>query len=88
MEVCPPINGESLMSKINHVKRKTALAIVAGASFVASGAHAALPTEATAAMTAISTGVTDAEGAAWPIIGAAMVAGIIIKLVKRFANKV
>ncbi len=68
---------------------KTKLFVVVGsAAAFATSAHAALPAEATSAMTAIQTGVTDAEAAAWPIIGAAMVAGIIIKLVKRFANKV
>lgn len=68
---------------------KTKLVVVLGSvAAFATSAHAALPAEATTAMTAISTGVTDAEAAAWPIIGAALVAGIIIKLVKRFSNKV
>lgn len=59
-------------------------------SFIAIGtcAHAALPASATTAMTNITTGISDAEGAAWPLIGAALTAGIIIKLVKRFANKI
>jgi len=64
------------------------VSIGASASMVAGSAFAALPTEATSALTAIGTGVTDAESAAWPIIGAALVAGIVIKLVKRFSNKI
>ena len=67
--------------------KKLALVSTLAATFVTS-AHAELPAAASTAMTAISTGVTDAEAAAWPIIGAALVAGIIIKLVKRFSNKV
>ena len=62
--------------------------VVSAATFVTASAHAALPAEATTALTNIGTGVTDAEAGAWPIIGAALVAGIVIKLVKRFANKV
>jgi hypothetical protein len=54
----------------------------------ASVVQAQLPTEATNALTAIGTGVSDTESAVWPIIGAALVAGIVIKLVKRFANKI
>ena len=74
--------------KLQNLKTKLGAATLAAGSLVASSAHAALPTEAAAAMTAIGTGITDAEAAAWPIIGAALVAGIVIKLVKRFANKV
>lgn len=68
--------------------KKVVVSVAASASVFASSAYAALPTEATSAMTAIGTGITDAEAAAWPLIGAALVAGIVIKLVKRFANKV
>jgi hypothetical protein len=60
-----------------------ALGIAASAS-----ASAALPDAATTAISSIATGVTDAESAVWPVIGSALVAGIVIKLVKRFANKV
>lgn len=67
---------------------KLGAAVSAASLMLTSTAHAVLPTEATAAMTAIGTGVTDAEAAAWPLIGAALTAGIVIKLVKRFANKV
>ncbi|RNL67197.1 major coat protein [Zhongshania marina] len=55
---------------------------------VVASAHAELPAAATTALTSINTGITDASDAAWPLIGAALVAGVLIKLVKRFTNKV
>lgn len=64
---------------------KLGAVLVAGLASVS--AQAALPTAATTAMTDISTGITDAVDAAWPLIGAALTAGIVIKLVKRFTNK-
>ncbi|WP_289086335.1 major coat protein [Spongiibacter tropicus] len=73
---------------MKNAKTMVGASVLGAVSMMAMSAHAALPTEATAAMTAIGTGVSDAEAAAWPIIGAALVAGIVIKLVKRFANKV
>ena len=63
--------------------------MLAGVAVVAGGAaNAALPAAATTALSEVSTGITDATDAAWPLIGAALVAGIVIKLVKRFSNKV
>lgn len=68
---------------------KTKLAIAASAfGLLAAGAHAALPAEATAALTAATTATSDASAGVWPVIGAVLVAGITIKLVKRFANKI
>ncbi|MDP2506715.1 major coat protein [Oceanobacter sp. 3_MG-2023] len=65
------------------------LAVAIGSMAVmASSAHADLPAAATTALTEIETGITDASDAAWPLIGAALAAGILIKLVKRFANKI
>lgn len=55
---------------------------------VVGSAHADLPAAATAALTSVQTSVSDTETAVWPIIGAALVAGIVIKLVKRFAGKI
>lgn len=69
------------------LKMKKAGFVVLGIAASAS-ASAELPAAATAAISSIQTGVTDAESAVWPVIGAALVAGIVIKLVKRFANKV
>lgn len=67
---------------------KVAAAVSVASLTVVSTAHAALPEAATTALGLIDTGIDDAEAAAWPLIGAALAAGIIIKLVKRFANKV
>jgi len=55
---------------------------------IVSQAHAALPTEATAAFTSLSTAVSDVVAAAWPIVGAVIVGFVTIKLVKRAAGKV
>lgn len=71
------------MKKLSVVKM-----IAAVSSLVAVAANAALPTEATAALTSASTAVTDSSAAVWPVIGAVLVAGITIKLVKRFAAKI
>jgi hypothetical protein len=85
VEIYPPTYGENLM--LNFSKSKAAF--LAGVSLmVGTVANAALPAEATTAMSSISTGISDATDAAWPLIGAALVAGVIIKLVKRFTNKV
>ena len=72
-------------------KAKIATLVVSSLAVVAlttTTAHAALNSAASSAMTDISTGIVDAESAAWPLIGGALAAGIIIKLVKRFSNKV
>lgn len=73
---------------MKNVKTKVGALVLGAVSMTAMQAHAELPTAATSAMSSIGTGISDAEAAAWPIIGAALVAGILIKLVKRFANKV
>ncbi|KZZ49438.1 hypothetical protein A3759_03785 [Thalassolituus sp. HI0120] len=74
-----------MKNKLIKMKRTGYIAL----GFAASGAASAkLPDAASTAIGNISTGVTDAETAVWPVIGAALVASIIIKLVKRFANKV
>ncbi len=51
-------------------------------------AHAALPAAADTAFTNAGTAVTDVETAAWPVIGASIVAFLIIRLVKRGAKQV
>jgi len=55
---------------------------------IGSQVYAALPAAATTALGDVDTAITDTETALWPIIGAALVAIITIKLVKRFSNKV
>lgn len=63
-------------------------ALVVGVAAAADVANAALPTAATDALTSASTAVSDSTAAVWPVIGAVLVAGITIKLVKRFSNKI
>jgi len=53
----------------------------------ASVAHAALPTEATAAFTSLNGYVTDIFAAIWPIIGLTVGGFALIKLFKKGANK-
>lgn len=67
---------------------KSVLLSVALVVGLASTAHAELPAAATAGLASINTGIGDAADAAWPLITAALVAGVLIKLVKRFTNKV
>ena len=73
------------MSKNVSLKFNAALILF---SVFATSAHAALPAEAQSALTAASTAVSDSAAAAWVPIGAAMAALIVIKLVKRFFNKI
>lgn len=61
--------------------------LIVSIGLVAVSANAALPTEATAAFTAASTAISDAAAAAWVPIGAALAAGMVIKMVKRFMSK-
>lgn len=58
--------------------------LVAGASVAA---HAALPTEAAAAFTAISGNVTDMLAVIWPIVGLSVGGFALIKLFKKGASK-
>lgn len=55
--------------------------------FMAS-AHAALPTEASAAFTALSGNVTDILAAVWPIVTLAVGGFVLIGLFKRGAAKI
>lgn len=82
------------MQKVNgYVSRKwlaqagKACAVL-GSFAVSCGAHAALPTEATAALTSVGTGLEDVVSAVWPYIGTGIVATLTIKLVKKFSNKI
>ncbi len=64
-------------------------AAVAGALLVsAAGAHAALPAWATDIGTDVGQAITDSAALVGPLFAAALVAGLIFKLVKRFSNKV
>lgn len=55
---------------------------------VAGAASAALPAEAQAAMDSVNTFVTDILAAVWPIVAAATVGFVGIKLFKKGASKV
>ncbi len=74
---------------LKHVSLKFNPALIlASLSFFATSAHAALPAEAQSALSAATSAVSDSAAAAWVPIGAAMAALIVIKLVKRFFNKI
>lgn len=51
-------------------------------------ASAALPAEATAAFTALSSAVTDILALVWPVVSLVVVGFITVKLFKRGGNKV
>ncbi|MCA6059734.1 hypothetical protein HUF18_08115 [Thalassolituus sp. ST750PaO-4] len=71
------------------IARRSLLAAAVGAGSVFAGSvHAALPEAATTALASVGTGIADTEAAVWPYIGMAIVAGITIKLVKRFSAKI
>ena len=80
------------MNKMFGVLRSKGVQVGTAAAAVSltatSNVHAVLPAAATTALGDVATGITDAVDGAWPLIGAALAAGIVIKLVKRFTNKV
>ncbi len=61
--------------------------MVAAGVLVSTMASAALPTEATAAFTALSTNVTDVLAVIWPIVTLATGGFILIGLFKKGAHK-
>lgn len=67
--------------------KKSLLAVVGLMSGVIASAHAALPSEATAAFSAISGNVTDVLAAMWPIVALATGGFVLVKLFKKGANK-
>lgn len=62
--------------------------VVASVLGLAASAHAALPTEATSAFTALSGNVTDIFAAIWPIVAAVTGGFVLISLFKKGASKV
>lgn len=77
------------MKKIDLKKYRfggSAAVLALGASSMS--AHAELPAEAQAAFDNIDVGIDDMEAAAWPVIGAVVLALVLIKLFKRFTSKV
>lgn len=73
-----------LRSRGASVKAAVAVALLVSAA----GANAALPPWATAIGTQVGEAITDAAALVGPLFAAALVAGLIFKLVKRFSNKV
>lgn len=67
--------------------QKSLLAVAVLMSGVIGSAHAALPTEATAAFSTISGNVTDVLAAMWPIVALATGGFVLVKLFKKGANK-
>lgn len=63
-------------------------AVASGLLVAATGAHAALPAWATDIGTDVGEAISDAAALVGPLFAAALVAGLIFKLVKRFTNKV
>lgn len=63
-------------------------AIAASSIAFAAGANAALPEWATGMGATLTTAVEDSAAAVGPVVVASLVAVIIIKLIKRFANKI
>lgn len=70
------------------MQRKLASALVVVSSLIAGAAQAALPTEATAALTTVSGNVTDIFAAIWPIIATVVAGFVLIKLFKRGTSKI
>ncbi|MDB6060356.1 MAG: Phage major coat protein Gp8 [Verrucomicrobiaceae bacterium] len=73
---------------MKNVFKKIGFGIISAGTLVAASANAALPAEATAAITSASTTITDVSAAVWPAIGAGIVAFLTIKIIKKFANKI
>lgn len=78
--------------KIFGILRSRGVAVKAAAGVVllagATGAHAALPTWASSLGTDVGEAISDTAAAVGPLVIASLVAVIIIKLIKRFANKI
>lgn len=73
------------MKNRNQFLKYSILALVMGA---VGSAHAALPTEATSAFTALSGNVTDIFAAIWPIVATVTGGFVLISLFKKGASKV
>lgn len=78
--------------KLFGMLRSRAVAVKAAAGVVlmvgASAANAALPTWASSLSTDVGAAIDDTAAAVGPLVIAALIAVIIIKLIKRFANKI
>jgi len=69
------------------MKQKLNLVLLTSLSFLAPAVMAADESGASAAMASIKAEAASLASAAWPIVTAIVVAGIGMKLFKKFANK-
>ncbi len=76
------------MKKIGALASQNRIAVGAAVLLGAGSANAALPEVVTNAFTSMSTTITETETAAWPVITVGLVAFFLVKIVKKFANKV
>lgn len=67
--------------------RKSANALAVGGAVVGTAAHAAVPTEATDALTALQTDGLSLIGSGWPVLGAIVGGLILMGIFKRVASK-
>jgi len=68
---------------MQNLKNRLSSAVLLGSVMVAGAAHAALPTEATAAFTTVSGNVTDIFAAIWPIVAVVTGGFVLIRLFKK-----
>lgn len=76
------------MKKFLQSKKLALTGVVTALAASSQAAFAELPAAATAAFAAMDTAVSDTETAVWGPIAAAIVMFVIIRLVKRGANKI
>lgn len=73
------------------LKKKFKVALATGAALAVAAvapAHAAIDASVDAAFTALQADATELSGIVVPIVVAIMGLGIVIKLIKRFGNKI
>lgn len=76
------------MKLLNIAKKYGAKVVAAGSLLAGSLAHAAIPAAISTAFTDLQADATSLEGYVWPVIIFVTFALIVIKLFKRFSNKV
>jgi len=72
---------------MNQIRKSGAVVSGLALALVAGAAQAALPTEAAAAFSTISTNVTDILASVWPIVATMTGGFVLIKLFKKGASK-
>lgn len=75
---------QNLAARLQQSKAaKVGLAVATGTLTLVQSAHAALPTEATAAFSTVSGNVNDIFTAVWPIVGTVVGGFVLIRLFKK-----